>query len=159
MKINRHVILSLTLTLALGTHAQNGSEIVAQLGQEDQESLRSLVMYPAETRAHILEAATQPGALIKMEKIQERSSEAFNAVIDGKDQETQRALWDLTRYPGLVNALVGAGPGKTSSLDAALKDFDPIIHARARELHGSEFASLEQIAAIQRESDAAFDEM
>lgn len=155
--MNRFATIAAGLAMVMASNAQTSNDMLAQLSTEDMESLKSLVMYPGETRAEILEAATQPSALIKMEKIKDRTSTAFNDMIEGKSTSTQQALWDLTRYPGLVDALVAAGPGKTTKLDAALTDFDPVIHARAKEMHGSEFNTLEGISRLNRESEAAFE--
>lgn len=126
------------------------------MSDDDKESLKALVIYPEETRKAIFLAAQQPAALIRMKKIQERNAERFNEVISSKDRDTQRALWDLTRYPGLVEDMASVGPRSESRLVKALDSHPEIIRVRAMEMYNQQYSAVSRIAALKQDSDSEF---
>lgn len=148
-----------TLLATIGTFglmAQNGDAILQKLSEEDQESLKALVMYPEETREAIFIASQQPAALIKMKKIQERTADSFNEVIATKDKDTQKALWDITRYPNLVEDLSNVGPNNESRAVKALQGHPEIIRTRALQMYDQQFAAVAKIASLRIEGEGAF---
>lgn len=140
----------------LGLQAQSGEALLAKLDDEDKESLKALVMYPSDTREAIFVAAQQPAALIKMKKIQDRTAEAFNEIIQSKDKDTQKALWDLTRYPGLMDDLADVGKNNESKAVKVLQDHPEIIRTRALQMYDQQYAALSRMASLKKEGDAAF---
>ena len=74
-------------------------QLLEQLLEEDRANVETLMLYPEETRLHILEATKHPEALIRMQNLQTRSQTAFRALVETYPERVQQQVWDLTRYP------------------------------------------------------------
>ena len=119
MKKYLFFILGIIL-FAKSSLAQDEKELLAQIFEEDRTAIDALVLYPKETRLAILETATYPQALIKLQRIQQKTSAQFRSLIDDKSKATQQIIWDLTRYPDLVNQLVYDGSRKKKKIETKL---------------------------------------
>ena len=137
--------------------AQSDKDLLAQLISEDQEALSALVLYPEDTRLSILEATLHPEALIKLESIQSKTSTAFRELLDGYSQNTQEMIWDLTRYPGLINILANAANNSDKYIDEALKEYPEIIRPRAKKAAEQYLQLLIEINNLNHSANSAFD--
>lgn len=147
------------MLLPLLTLAQNEKTLLTQLLEEEQQTVEALALYPAETRTAILEASKFPEALIKMEAMQAKSSEAFKAMLDKYPKAVQEDVWDLTRYPGLIAALVTGGQKEGIDFEVAVQDFPKEIVPRARRTSDEHFPLLAEADRLNRYWDAAFGEL
>jgi hypothetical protein len=134
--------------------AQTGAEMLAQLEEEDQEALEALALYPDNTRRAILQTTLHPEALVKLERLQTKSSEAFQDLMKSYPQSTQELVWDLTRYPGLVDALV-----TRQNVSDLLKEYPEDIEDKAWEARQNHFPLLVGIADLDNNTGEAFDMM
>ena len=147
--------LLLFLLSTFSLFAQSEKEWLQNMNEEEYRQVEVLVMYPAATRTLILEAARQPQALIKIKHIQEKTRTSFQQLLEPYSIEDQQAIWDLTRYPGLVQALASA---KEGTLPSVLADFPKVIHKRASEI-GSKYQNLLlQIADLQKYSETSLNQ-
>lgn len=152
-------LLSLTLIL-LETNpitAQEEKALLAQIFEEDRAVIDALVLYPKETRLAILETAPSPQALIKLKRIQQKTSSQFKALLEKEDKATQQIIWDLTRYPDLVNRLIFEGNKKKKSIEKVLQSYPSVIHERAMEAGRNHFDLLKQIDQLNVSADSAFE--
>jgi len=100
-------MLSIVLLSSFIINAQDDVRILLEsLEEEDIKNIDALAMYPEDTRMAILELCLHPEVLIKIKKLQHKTSEDFVSVMDEYPKETQEAVWDLTRYPDLIKQLV-----------------------------------------------------
>ncbi len=147
------------MLLPLFALAQNEQALLAQLLEEEQKTVEALALYPANTRSAILEAAKYPEALIKLETMQGKTSAEFKALLEKYPQSVQSNFWDLTRYPGLVAAIVEGGQKEGIDFEIAVQDFPKEIVPRARELSADYFPVLVEVHRLDRYWNAASSEL
>ncbi|MCB0585704.1 MAG: hypothetical protein KDD06_10340, partial [Phaeodactylibacter sp.] len=156
MSFLKQTILLLLLSGSVVLTAQTGEPLLAQLAEEEKDAVNALVMYPEDTRLAILESSKYPEALIKMQRIQEQTSESFKELLSDYAQSTQEMIWDLTRYPGLVERLAREGNGSRSNIQAILKDYPETVHDNALSAGIQYLPLLEEIERLQVSADKAF---
>lgn len=144
------------LLIALAAKAQSQEELLAQLLEEEQGSIEALALYPEDTRTAILEASKYPEALIKLESVQSKTSESFRNLMESYPKETQKMIWDLTRYPGLV-AILANNPGKDPQ--NLLDEYPAVIHQRALDAYYKYPNLLSEIDYLNREWDLTFNKL
>ncbi|MBS1486712.1 MAG: hypothetical protein JST43_03920 [Bacteroidetes bacterium] len=83
------------------------------LKKDDDDIVTSIAPYPQDVRSAILNVAQYSGKLIKIERIQSRTSQSFQDMLSPYPREEQEKFYELARYPELVHQLVD-GPPKTS---------------------------------------------
>lgn len=150
------LILLLVGTFPFIATAQSEQTLLSQLLEEEQKTIEALALYPAETRLSILEASKYPEALIKMETMKSKTSTDFKALMERYPQSIQEQAWDLTRYPGLVAAIVEGGQKWGIDFEIAVQDFPKEIVPRAREMSSDYFPLLVDIHRLDREWNSAF---
>jgi len=134
--------------------AQDDREILVDLIKEEQEAVNAIVLYPEETRRAILNASLYPDALIKMESIQSKTRTSFVELVEAYPQEVQEEVWDLSRYPGLINTLV---VNRESEIDEALEAYPEVIHKRAKKVLSNNYELLNRVDEIDFIAESAFD--
>lgn len=128
--------------------AQIDREVLVDLNAQEEEALNALVLYPDETRLAILDASIHPEALIKLEAIQSKSRSAFQDIIHQYQQSTQELIWDLTRYPDLIDRLVELEGPSARQVNQVLSAYPEIIHERAKtalRYHTRELRAIQQL--------------
>jgi hypothetical protein len=137
-------------------YAQTDKELLAKVAAENQRAVDALVLYPAETRRDILEAALYPEALIKMESMQAETAAAFKKAVEGYPKETRELIWDLTRYPGLARNIVRESGGSKDGIERVLKAHPAEIHDKALRAGLEHFDLLRQIDLLNESAESAF---
>jgi hypothetical protein len=89
--------------------------------QTDRTAVDALVLYPPEIGQAIFEASTYPEVVAKLASIQSASSGAFRKYLEGLSKEDQASLYELNRYPGLIEALANARGSQPSILSVVEK--------------------------------------
>jgi hypothetical protein len=143
-------------TFALPLQAQTDKELLKDLMEEEQEAVNALVLYPEETRKHILESTLHPDALIKLESVQNRTSTAFRELMEPLAKKEQEAIWDLTRYPGLIHQLALQRTGSKKSIEDILADYPEVIHRRAKEVASNQNLPLVAVDELNQAAESAF---
>lgn len=133
--------------------AQNDIEILVDLVKEEQEAINAIVLYPKETRIDILNASLHPDALIKMESIQSKTRKSFVELLEDYPQEIQEEVWDLSRYPNLINTLVTT---PESDIDEAIEAYPKVIHKRAKKVVFENFNLLNRIDELDFIAESAY---
>lgn len=105
-------------------------DFFAQLQEEEQVAIEALVLYPATTRATILEAVLYPEVLVKLQRIQEKTSSSFQDLMNGYPREVQEVIWDLVRYPDLIHQLATLANANDRSIREALKVYPETIQEK-----------------------------
>lgn len=136
--------------------AQTEKALLTQLADEEKNAVEALVLYPEDVRLAILEAAKYPEVLIKMEGMQQQTSNDFEKLLESYPQELQQDIWDLTRYPDLVARLVLEGDRSPGKIRTILNDYPDVIHQRALKVGADYYNLLERVDALQQSSQLAF---
>ena len=76
------------------------------LNDDDSAAIYALVLYPENLRLSIFESCKYPEAIVRITGLQQKTSNAFVELIGNYSRQEQEDLWDLTRYPDLINKLV-----------------------------------------------------
>lgn len=85
--------------------AQSDKALLRELSDENKKSIEALALYPPDIRLNILEATKYPEVLIKMQNLRDKTSAAFQRLIEDYTRDEQAVFYDLTRYPGLISTL------------------------------------------------------
>lgn len=107
-------------------------ELLTELAQDEHETIEAIALYPKDIRADIFEASMYPEALIKLENIKNRTSNNFTSLVENLSQDDQLMIYDLTRYPGLIEAITVSDK---RSIEQQIADYPTIIHQRALRAH------------------------
>lgn len=144
------------MMLTMPAWAQSEEELLAQLIEEEHTSVEALVLYPEKTRMSILETCLYPEALVKLESMQNKTSQAFQNLMENYPKETQEKVWDMTRYPGMINQLVTNGPKLSEELDVVLHNYPEEIRPKAKEIYFQHFPLLVRVDQMNHDWESAF---
>lgn len=130
----RHVHFFLLALLGIGpaVFAQTDKALLHELAEENKKSVDALVLYPQDARLAILEATKQPELVVKMQSMQQKTTAAFRTLIEDFSRSTQAVFYDLTRYPGLVEALAD----RRESPDAVWASLQVLPEDKRQEAYG-----------------------
>src|SRR3978361_1464220 len=87
------ITLGSLFLLQISGSAQSYSD---SLAQDDQDILSSIAPYSADVREAILGVSQYPQALVKIERIQSRSSQSFQDMIEGLPREEQEKVYEAS---------------------------------------------------------------
>ena len=137
-------------------HAQDELELLDDFLHQSPEGIEAIALYPEEIRHAILAAAAHPEIIVKLAGVQTKSSNAFDALIDVYDLEEQQQIWNLVRFPQLVDQLASGDIKSKQQIRTILKPYPKAIHATARDLGRKEYDLLVEISRLNRTTDQAF---
>lgn len=139
--------------------SQEDAVILNQVISEDSASINALTLYPHDVRNNILEICAHPEALVKLDAAQRSSKEKFKGLLLEYSKEDQQKIWDLTRYPGLVDSLVIGGKKSKGEIADLLKNYPSEIHETTEKYGISHYNMLVKIAALNKQTDADFKDL
>jgi hypothetical protein len=155
--MKKWIIISLAVGLSLSASAQ--SNWTQQLGEEDQEALEALVLYPADVREAILIAGTQPEILVRMERVQAESQQNFEAALAGLEQADQEAIWEMTRYPGLLEAITREGQPNSAALQRIAPGYDDAVRPAILDQGQRNYNRLVQVQSALQQAENTYTEL
>jgi len=82
------------------------------LKKDDDDIIASIAPYSSDVRDAILNISQYPQNIVKIERIQARTSQSFQDMVAAYPREEQEKYYELARYPELIHQLVD-GPPKT----------------------------------------------
>ena len=123
---------------------------------EDRAGIEAIAMYPEQIRAAILEASSHPELVVKVAALQQISSSEFEQTLSALDKEDQDAIWDLARFPKLVEALV-AGDIKTKrEIRGIVAEYPEDIIEAALKYGRTEYDLLVDVHRLNRDTEEQF---
>lgn len=117
------------------------------------DALTTLALADESLRDAVLDASVHPDALASLSAIQERSSREFRSRLDGEERATQQDVWELSRYPELVDELVLGGRPTRGAVDDIVEGHPKRIQEIARGLALHHFSLVRDIATIREEAE------
>ncbi len=115
---------------------------------------RAISVYPADVRQASQTTLSYPGTLVQLGQIQAKSSADFKKLSESLSPDLQKKLWQVVRYPRLLQDLVDLGPnGNNASL---ISNYPKATQEAAKELAKSNFEVLRQSAEIGNKAQGQF---
>lgn len=102
------ILIAVFSTLQYAGWAQEG-QLMQQLSEDEQSAIHAIALYPENQRTTILEAASNPGMLVRMQNIKKRTESQFRELLAGLSEEDQKKLFNLSRYPALIEEICEIG--------------------------------------------------
>lgn len=133
------------LALAAVLLAHPGTGAAQEKGEQSVESRtarQAIAQYPADIREAVCVVAGHPELLVKLARIQHQSSADFADLLDPYGRRDQEALWDLARFPGLIDKLADCDLQDEAEMDEVLAEYPAEIGVTARrrpEIGGGHF--------------------
>jgi hypothetical protein len=158
MKSLNFPALAAALALLAGPVAGAARDELERHG-EDNEAVKAVALYPEPVRDAILEAAAHPELFVKLARIQRQSSAAFAGLLEPYARKDREALWDLARFPSLIEELADGGPRSKEQIREVLEDYPEEIRAAALQYGRQEYELLVEIAELNRRTEREFDEL
>ena len=154
----RLAVLLTTVPFAFSSiaHAEDAETLKRTLG-EDHASIEAISLYPEQIRIAILEASTHPELIVKVAVLQQSSSAEFQEIVSELDRDDQEAIWDLTRFPGLIEALVEGDIKTKREIGKILADYPAEIHDTALKYGRTEYDVLVDVSDLNAATDEWFE--
>jgi hypothetical protein len=134
--------------------------MLAQLQEEEQNAIQAIALYPQKERTAILEASMHPEILVRMENIRRNTEKQFKDKITNLPEEDQRKIYNLVRYPDLVDTICTHQEKLSHKEMTALLQAYPVeIHEDAEHIHKKYFDLLKDIQHLYKDADNAFQSM
>ena len=147
---------AITMIVMTSTVFAQGS--VDSLTRDDDRIITSIAPYPSDMRNAILDVSQYPQALVKLERVQGRTSQSFQDLIADYPHDEQEKFYQIARFPYLINRLVEGGQKKNNeAIDALLKDYPESVQQQVRSLYTSHYNDLEKMNHIYNSSQSALD--
>ncbi len=150
------LLTTVALTLSPVAHAEDAESLERTLG-DDHAGIEAISLYPEEIRIAILEASTHPELIVKVAALQQGSSAEFKDIMSDLEQEDQEAIWDLTRFPGLIEALVEGDIKTKREIRKILEDYPDEIHDTAIKYGRTEYDVLVDIRNLNAATGEQFE--
>lgn len=125
----------------------------SSLPKAEREALDTLALADERMRDAVLEAALHPPSIDNIAIVQRESSEAFRERLAGASRTRQKEIWDLVRYPDLVDALVLGGRPSSGAMDQILEPYPDEIREIARTIVANDFNLLNDVAHMRTEAE------
>lgn len=157
MKTMRQIIFAgALLWFSPALLGQTDENWLAKLAEEESLALEALVLYPEDIREDIFIACGHPELLVRLASLQQESAEKFEVLLKDKPLDLQEAIWDLSRYEGLIPGLAGLPASDKSALNRLLQDYPEVIHKRARDSWQKTPSLIREAAFLMERAETSF---
>jgi hypothetical protein len=133
---------------AVGALALNLLVSTATPAVEQNAGIEAIALYPEEIRDAVLEASTHPELVVRVAALQDRSSASFEALLASSTRPQQEAIWELTRFPDLIDQLVQGDVKSNGEIRQILQDYPQEIHQTALKYGRTEYSLLADIYVL-----------
>ena len=117
------------------------------------EALATLALADEPMRDAILEVSLHPRAVERIASISQDSSDRFRERMNEIPRSKQKGIWELVRYPDLVDALVLGGRPSRGSIDEVVAPYPEEIRDIAKRTALHDFNLLNDIAHIRSDAE------
>lgn len=141
----------------LTTQAQE-NDLLQQLIEEEQQTVEAIALYPEKERHAILEAASHPEVLARMQAIQNRTQESFREIMIELPEADQKKLYDLVRYPELLKAATADGKRKSDKETGYISEgYAEEVQEKLQWANKEYFSTLAVISNLYQGSEQSFE--
>ncbi len=119
----KKLLLLLLLIVFNKIYSQNDVATLNELISKDSSSIPVLFSYPDSIRNAIFITSTYPQGFVRLEEIQKNTSASFKAAVSKYKQSKQKELWEIIRYPELIELLIQNKDQNKNELSSLLKNY------------------------------------
>ncbi len=125
------------------------------LKQDDNNIVTSIAPYPPDVRSAILNVSQYAQKLVKIERIQARTSQSFQDLLSSYPRDAQEKFYELSRYPDLVHLLVDGPPQTLEQVKPALAKYPTEVSTAVSALFPVRLADLQAMDKTYQSSQKA----
>lgn len=151
---HKKVLVTFWLVIASCSSGVYAQSYVDSLQQDDQDIISSIAPYSPDVRSMILDVSQYPQAIVKIERVQARSSQSFQDLIASYTREEQEKYYEISRFPEKINQIV-SNNSSASDIQAITKDLPEATQKSFIELNASHHDDLIRMNNIYQSSETA----
>jgi len=137
----------------------SGQALLDSLSQDDHDIVSSIAPYTPEMRAAILDVSQYPQVLVKLERIQARTSQSFQDLIAAYPRSEQEKFYQASRFPELIGKLADLGAQHESKAKSLVKDYPEGVQQPVLDVYRDHFDDLAKINGFYQSSQSAMDDI
>lgn len=123
--------------------------------QDERDVVSAIAAYPADVRKAILNVAQYTPKLIKLERLQSRTSQSFQDLVANKSREDQEKFYEASRYPDLIKELGSSSVKSDEELKPLLASYPEATQKMVREIYPSQATEFRIMNSLLQKSDEA----
>jgi len=147
-------LLALCMVIAFSSPLVYAQSYTDSLQQDDQDIISSIAPYSADVRSTILDVAQYPQAIVKIERVQARSSQSFQDLIASYPREEQEKFYEISRFPDVLNRIISSDAG-APEIKTITKDLPVTTQNSFAELSSTHHDDLIRMNNIYQSSETA----
>lgn len=134
--------------------------IMQQMKQDEQDAVEAIALYPEKERNAILIAAANPEILVRMQHLQRKSESDFQDLLGPMHESEQKVLFNLARYPDLVQKITAGGKRKSNKeMEAITAGYPDEVKNQAITVNKENFSQLASINNMYQSFNNAFENL
>jgi hypothetical protein len=134
--------------------------IMQDLQEDEKKSIEAIALYPEVERNAILEASTQPEILIRMQNIQRKTEKQFREIILDLKKEDQEKIYNLSRYPELIESICAKNEKNTKKeIEELTLKYPEEIKEEAQFINRKFFDELQEINALYLNTQSVYQDL
>ncbi|MDP1744003.1 MAG: hypothetical protein Q8L90_00410 [Bacteroidota bacterium] len=155
----KKIFFFILVILSIDINAQNDATAFDNLVSNDTSIMASLFSYPDTVYNSILVASTHPKGFQKLNEIQKISSDSFKKLISTYNRNTQKQLWEITRYPEIISILIENKDKSKKELEEKLQKYPAKIKSSAIYLGKNNYSTIVQIDQIHKDFETKYKDL
>src|SRR6187399_2857895 len=155
------ILSSMIIALAflVESYAQSAG-ILQQIPEEKQYIIETIALYPVDQRNTVLVASAHPEILVRMSNVRANTEFRFKEKLTNVPEEDQKKIFNVTRYPDLMNVISSHNGEPTGDeMKQLLEDFPEEIHKDAEFVNNNYFDLLLEVNQLYRQAEQDFQKM
>jgi hypothetical protein len=129
------------------------------LKKDDDDIISSIAPYPEDVRNAILNVSQYTQKLVKVERIQARSSQSFQDLVADYPRDEQEKFYELSRYPDLVHQLATSSHSTFDQVKPMLDHYPKELESTVRFLFPSRLKEIKSMDKTYQASQDGFDKI
>ncbi len=126
---------------------------------EDSAVTMVIAVYPDSVRSAILTVCEYPDAVLRIEELQKNTQQDFRTITGSLNQESQAAIWNITRYDGLAEKLAGSKQLSKSELDTLAVRYPEDVRKDIVKCGSENYEVVKQVTELNRTTAVLFDSL
>ncbi|HXR82393.1 MAG TPA: hypothetical protein VN763_15815, partial [Saprospiraceae bacterium] len=128
--------------------------------EEKQYIIETIALYPVDQRNTVLVASAHPEILVRMSNVRANTEFRFKEELTNVPEEDQKKIFNVTRYPDLMNVISSHNGEPTGDeMKQLLEDFPEEIHKDAEFVNNNYFDLLLEVNQLYRQAEQDFQKM
>lgn len=120
--------------------------------KSDEDIVSSIASYPSDVRSAILNVSQYPRKIVKLERVQGRTSQSFQDLISDYSRDDQKKFYELCRYPDLVHQLVEESPQSLGDIKPSISTYPKEVAEAANALYPKRWSDLRSMDKLYQSS-------